>query len=185
MRDGAVYNFPTVFRDKNVRSRRTCARGAGASIAAFFMFFGGAAPAAHEIPNDVTVQTFVKPDGQRLRFMVRVPLSAMRDMDYPKPRGATTADLMDLGRADATLRDAATLWISDYLELYENGERLPSPAVVSVRAALQSDKSFASYEEALAHLTGPPLPSQTEFSWSQGLLDVLFEYPIQSDQSRF
>ena len=185
MRDGAVYNFPTVFRDKNVRSRRTCARGVGASIAAFFLFFGGAAPAAHEIPNDVTVQTFVKPDGQRLRFMVRVPLSAMRDMDYPKPRGATTADLMDLGRADATLRDAATLWISDYLELYENGERLPSPAVVSVRAALQSDKSFASYEEALAHLTGPPLPSQTEFSWSQGLLDVLFEYPIQSDQSRF
>ena len=185
MRDGAVYNFPTVDRDKNVRSRRTRAIPVAASIAAFFLLLAGAVPAGHEIPNDVTVQTFVKPEGQRLRFMVRVPLSAMRDMDYPKPRGATTADLMDLGRAESTLRDAATLWISDYLELYENDERLPSPAVVSVRAALPSDKSFASYEDALAHLTGPPLPSETEFSWSQGLLDVLFEYPIQSDRSRF
>ena len=52
----------------------------------------------------------------------------MRDMDYPKPRGATNADLLDLGRADATLRDAATLWISDYLDLYENGKRLPAAA---------------------------------------------------------
>ena len=56
---------------------------------------------------------------------------------------------------------------------------------MAVRASLQSDKSFASYDEALAHLTGPRLPAQTEFFWSQGLLDVLFEYPIQSDQSRF
>src|SRR6185503_3922032 len=46
-------------------------------------------------------------------------------------------------------------------------------------------KSFASYEEALAHLTGPPLPATTEYFWSQGLLDVLFEYPIQSDRSLF
>jgi hypothetical protein len=185
MRDGAVYNFPTVYRDKNVSPGRRCAIFLGASIAAFFVLLGTVAPSAHEIPNDVTVQTFVKPEGQRLRFMVRVPLSAMRDMDYPKPRGATTADLVDLGRADPTLRDAATLWISDYLELYENDARLPAPAVVSVRATLQSDKSFATYEDALAHLTGPPLPSQTEFSWSQGLLDVLFEYPIKSDRSLF
>ena len=59
-----------------------------------------------------------------------------------------TPDLLDLARAEATLRDAATLWISDYLDLYENGDVLPAPRVVSVRAALQSDKSFASYDEA-------------------------------------
>ena len=140
---------------------------------------------AHDIPNDVTVQTFIKPEGQRLRLVLRVPLTAMRDMDYPKPRGATNADLLDVARADATLRDAATLWVSDFLDLYENGEKLSAPRVVSVRAALQSDRSFTSYEEAVAHLTGSGLPQQTEFFWSQGLLDVLFEYPIHSDQSRF
>jgi HupE/UreJ protein len=140
---------------------------------------------AHDIPNDVTVQTFVKPEGTRLRLLVRVPLQAMRDMDYPKPRGTTRGDLMDLGRAESTLRDASTLWISDFLDVYENDVQLPKPQVVAVRAALPSDRSFTSYEEALAHVTGPPLPPETEFVWSQGLLDVLFDYPIQSDRSKF
>jgi hypothetical protein len=144
-----------------------------------------AAPVAHDIPNDVTIQTILKPDGQQLRLLVRVPLVAMRDFDYPKPRGTTNADLLDLARADPVLRDAATLWVSDYLDLYENDDPLGPPKVVSVRAALQSDRSFASYEDALTHLAGPPLPDATEFFWSQGLLDILFEYPIQSDRSLF
>jgi len=144
-----------------------------------------ATPAGHDIPNDVTIQTLLKPEGPRLRLLVRVPLQAMRDMDYPKPRGATNTDLMDLARAESTLRDAATLWVSDYLDLYENGEKRDAPRVVSVRAALQSDRSFASYDEAIAHLAAPGLPDQTEYFWSQGLLDILFEYPIQSEQSRF
>ena len=156
-----------------------------AALVAALWVAAPAALAAHDIPNDVTVQTFLKPEGQRLRLVVRVPLQAMRDMDYPKPRDAKNADLVDLSRADATLRDAATLWVSDYLDLYENGDALPAPRVLSVRAALQSDKSFASYDEALAHLAAPGLPGQTEFFWSQGLLDILFEYPIHSDQSRF
>jgi len=149
------------------------------------VLLAGAPAFGHDIPADVTVHTFLKPEGPRLRLVVRVPLMAMRDMDYPKPRDTRNTDLLDLARADATLRDAATLWVSDYLDLYENGDKLPAPTVVSVRASLQSDKSFASYDEAIAHLTGPGLPEQTEFFWSQGLLDVLFEYPIQSDRSRF
>jgi len=154
-------------------------------LAALFAALWVAVPAAHDIPADVTVHTFLKPEGQHLRLLVRVPLQAMRDMDYPKPRDMRNTDLLDLARADATLRDAATLWVSDYLDLYENGDKLPAPTVVSVRAALQSDKSFASYDEAIAHLARPGLPEQTEFFWSQGLLDVLFEYPIESDRSRF
>jgi len=154
-------------------------------LSALFAAVWVASPAAHDIPNDVTIQALLKPEGQRLRLLVRVPLGAMRDMDYPKPRDTTNTDLLDLSRADATLRDAATLWVSDYLDLYENGDLLPAPAVVAVRAALQSDKSFATYDEAIAHLTAPGLPPQSEFFWSQGLLDVLFEYPIRSDRSRF
>ena len=138
-----------------------------AAVVALVVFVHGSTLAAHDIPADVTVQALLRPEGQRLRLLVRVPLKAMRDMDYPKPRDATNADLFDLARADATLRDAATLWVSDYLDLYENGDPLPAPRVAAVRAALQSDKE------------------QTEFFWSQGLLDVLFEYPIHSDQSRF
>jgi hypothetical protein len=203
MTDGAVYNFRRLQGDKTspprgtrwtrrarpVHNRVYSPVSAVSSVAAILVglviLLWPAQPAAHDIPNDVTIQTFLKPEGQRLRLVVRVPLQAMRDMDYPRPPETRNSDLLDLPRADATLRDAATLWVSDYLDLYEDGGKLPAPAVVAVRAALQSDKSFASYDEAIAHLTAPGLPPQTEFFWSQGLLDVLFEYPIQSDQSRF
>ncbi len=137
--------------------------------------------AAHDIPNDVTVHAFVRPDGQRLHLLVRVPLKAMRDVDYPR-RGA---GLLDLALADAALRNAATLWIADNVELYENDRRLGPPRVVDARVSLESDKSFASYEQALAHVTGPRLPNNMELYWEQGLLDVLFGYPVGSDRSDF
>jgi hypothetical protein len=138
-------------------------------------------PAAHEIPTDVLVQAFLKPEGQQLRLLVRVPLLAMRDVDVPT-RGP---GYLDLTRVDASLRDAATLWIADFIVLYEGDTRLPYPRLTSARVSLPSDKSFASYEEALAHVTGPSLPDNTELYWNQGLLDVLFEFPIQSDRSEF
>jgi HupE / UreJ protein len=136
---------------------------------------------AHDIPNDVTVQVFVKPDGARLHLLVRTPLRACRDVDFPK-RGP---GYLDLARADASLRDAATQWISDAVQLYEGDSALPKPRVVEARVSLESDRSFASYEEALAHVTGARLPNDTELYWNQGLLDVLFEYPIHSDASDF
>ncbi|HKV05027.1 MAG TPA: HupE/UreJ family protein [Candidatus Acidoferrales bacterium] len=139
------------------------------------------AAAAHDIPSDVAIQAFVKPAGQHLELLVRVPLNAMRDIDFPR-RGP---GYLDIARADSSLRDAATLWISNDIELYENETKLPIPRVVSARVSLPSDRSFTSYEEAVAHVTGPPLPDDTELYWNQGMLDVLFEYPIHSDQSRF
>src|SRR5882672_1874074 len=136
---------------------------------------------AHDIPNDVTVQVFAKPVGERLQLLVRVPLRACRDVDFPK-RGP---GYLDLARADAALHDAATQWISDAIQLYEGDRALPNPRVVETRVSLESDKSFASYEEALAHVTGARLPNDTELYWNQGLLDVLFEYPIHSDAADF
>ncbi len=40
-------------------------------------------PEAHEIPADVTVQVFVAPEGGMLRLLVRTPLFAMREFDFP------------------------------------------------------------------------------------------------------
>jgi hypothetical protein len=136
---------------------------------------------AHDIPNDVTVRAFVKPEGQRLRLLVRVPLLAMRDIEFTK-RGP---GYLDLGRVDASLRDAATVWISRTLELYEGDARVAEPAIVHAQVSLESDPSFASYEQALAHVAGPSLPVDTDVYWNQALLDVLLEYPIQSDRSEF
>jgi hypothetical protein len=136
---------------------------------------------AHDIPNDVAVQAFLKPEGERLHLLVRVPLKAMRDIDFPK-RGP---GYLDFSRVDDFLRDASTLWISDAIEMYEGEARLPKPQVLETRVSFESDKSFASYEEAFAHVTGARLPNNTEVYWEQAMLDALFEYPIHSDRAEF
>ena len=137
--------------------------------------------AAHDIPNDVRVQAFVKPAGQRLQLLVRVPLAAMNEVDFPR-RGP---GYLDLAHTDPALRHAASLWIADNIELYEGDVRLDVPRIVDVRVSLPSDKSFASYDEALTRVTGPRLPETMELYWNQQLLDALFEYTIASDSSTF
>jgi HupE / UreJ protein len=139
------------------------------------------AGAAHDIPIDVLVQAFVRPQGNHLHMLVRVPLKAMRDIEFPQ-RGP---GYLDLARVDSSLRNASTLWVSDAIDLYEGDDELPKPRVAAVRVSLESDRSFASYEQALANIQGPPLPADTNVYWNQAMLDVLFEYPITSDRSDF
>ena len=136
---------------------------------------------AHEIPASVTVLAFVKPDGQRLRILVRVPLEAIRDVDFPL-RGP---GYIDIAGAGPLLRDAVKLWITDYLELYEGDARLGQAGIVATRISLPADRSFADWESALAGVNRRPLPASTELVWQQALLDVLLEYPIASAQSNF
>jgi hypothetical protein len=162
-----------------IRSAAKRAVHAGILLVALFLACHGAA--AHDIPVDVTVQALVKPAGDQLHLLIRVPLKAMRDVEFPE-RGP---GYLDLDRIDTTLHEAATLWISKEIEIYEGDARLPDPRVVETRVSLESDRSFTSYDEALAHVTGPRLPSSTQVFWNQAMFDVLFDYPIHSDQSRF
>ena len=136
---------------------------------------------AHDIPNDVTVQSFLKPEGSRLRFLVRVPLRAIRDINFPERDGG----YIDIQGSEVQLPGQATLWISDFIKLYEGDRLLPKPAVVATRLSLMNDRSFGSYETALAHVQGPMLPETTSVVWDQTFMDVLFEYPIQSQSSDF
>jgi len=136
---------------------------------------------AHEIPNDVKLNVFFKPTGNRLLLLIRAPLAAMNEAEFPT-RGP---GYLDLARADEALRGATKLHLTDNITITENDTPLLAPRVVAARLSLPSDKSFASYEEALAHLEGPPLDTSLELYWNQQLLDVLIEYPIASDRSQF
>ena len=136
---------------------------------------------AHDIPNDVTVQMFVKPEGQHLHILVRVPLKAMRDIIFPQ-RGP---GYLDIERTAPLLPGAAKLWIAGFFETYEGDALLPNPQVRATRISLPSDFSFSSYETAFAHVIGPQLPDSTDVIWDQTLLDVLFDSPIHSDRARF
>ena len=136
---------------------------------------------AHEIPADVRLHVFFKPAGNTLQVLVRSPMSALREVDFPK-RGP---GYLVISKADEALRNAAKLWLIDSLDIYENDARLPAPRIVHVRVSLPSDTSFTSYESALANLKSPPLADTLDLYWNQQLLDVLLEYPIQSERSEF
>ena len=140
------------------------------------------AAAAHDIPNDVTAQLFVEPHGGHLNVLVRVPLRSMRDVVFPQRANG----YLDLERTAPMLPGISTLWISDFLEFYEDAARLPKrPRVVAARVALESDRSFVSYETAATHFLAPPLGNAIDVAWDQTMLDVWFEYPIGSERSRF
>ena len=152
------------------------------AVATALLLALGARPDAHEVPDEVTVLTFVKPEGRTLTLLVRAPLKSMKDIDVP----LTSNGFLDFSRVDAALEHAAVLWISDFVEVYENDVRLTKPRVAATRVTLPSDRSFEDYETAHAYvMTGPRLSADTQIYWEQGMLDVAFEYPISSDQSDF
>jgi hypothetical protein len=133
---------------------------------------------AHNIPVGATVQMFVKPQGRILQVLVRVPLTTYTDAEYPRRAG----EYVDLAQVDPALRAAATITLLERLTMYEGDRQLPNPRIVSARMSLDSDKSFASYDTALTHVTGPALPPETNMFWEQGKLDVLFEYLLEAQQ---
>lgn len=150
-------------------------------LALALVLASSSAPSAHDVPTDVIVRVLVKPEGDRLRVLVRVPMVAMLDMDFPLhgPGYLTIAD------ADPSLRQAALSWVARDLKVYENDVRLDGQQLVAVRASLPSDRSFADYEQALALVRGPRMAPGIDIVWQQAMLDTLFEYPIESDRSRF
>jgi hypothetical protein len=108
--------------------------------------------------------------------VVRVPLTLLLNLDLPK-RGNGYLDLLEvpgeLPRAiEATARD---------LVFFEDGVRLV-PVRGEARISLPSDKSFQSFEEALASIRGARLPPDTDVFWNQGYFDAAIEYPIRSVQ---
>ncbi|MBK6489380.1 MAG: HupE/UreJ family protein [Gemmatimonadetes bacterium] len=140
-----------------------------------------ASASAHEVPARVAVHLLARADSSQLRLVVRVPLEAVRDIDFPTWRG----DYLDIGRATPLLHEAATIWIAGYLELFEGTKRLPMGRVVATRISLPSDRSFEDFERALANTSAAPLPNETELPWRQAMLDVVLSYPIESPESRF
>ena len=154
---------------------------AALSLAAALLLARPAVPAAHEIPSDVTILAFVRPEGRTLRLLVRVPLEAMRDVELPL-RGP---GYLELARVDTLLRDAAQLWIADGVRVYEGTRLLANPAIAGTRISLPSDRSFTSYEAALLHMGAARLDPATELPWQQAMLDVLLEYAITAETAEF
>lgn len=187
MPDAMILRFVTrrrpVARRPPLRPGRPRARAfaASAGIGLALLVAAPTAGSAHEIPPSVTVLAYVKPDGTTLRLVARVPLEAMRDIQWPL-RGP---GYLELARLDSLLRDGARIWVADNIRLYEGGRLIGPARIVNARVSLQSDRSFASYAAAVAHFRDAPLPASTDLAWQQAMVDLELVYPITSAGSRF
>jgi len=134
------------------------------------------------VADELTIRAFVKPEGAQLHLLVRVPLKALNGIDFPL-RGENGE--LDLSRLDSVLPSAARWWIAENIDLYEDGIQLAKPEVVEALVSLPSDNSFASYEEAWTHIRGARLANGTQIFKDQAMLDVLFDYRIESERASF
>jgi len=142
-------------------------------------------PAAHDIPSSVLVQAFAKPEGTRLTVLLRVPLTSMRDFNFPAHPGLLDGPMLDVGKVAPMLKTAADLWLVPAMPMFEEGAALAPAEVTATRISLPSDRSFDSFERALAHFSDPPLADSAELATSAALFDLKLEYRIASDRSRF
>src|SRR5262245_39506851 len=129
---------------------------------------------AHDIPGRVSVFAFVKPEQERLRVLVRVPMESLTEIQFPM-RGL---GFLDLERAGPALDDAAKLYVVESLRFFADGEALPRGTLVRTRLAFASDKSFTDFAAAHALIASPPIPATEDLYWKQGWLDMEIEYPI-------
>lgn len=136
---------------------------------------------AHDIPSRVTVHAFVKPEGDQLTALLRVPMEAFGEVVFPL-RGP---GYIRFSEADFALEEAARVYITESLHFFENGVELTEKELRAVRVSLPSNRSFTDYDTALANINSPPLDDDVDLFWRQGMLDILVTYPIRSEESDF
>jgi hypothetical protein len=148
-------------------------------LALLLLLTAGAGTRAHDIPGELLLRAYLKPEGETLHFVVRVPLALLQGIGFPK-RGPGFLELGDLG--DSLTRAAQA--VARELTLYRDGMRL-TPDRAAMRISQPSETAFGSFEQARDHIAGPPLPERTDVFWNQGYFDVHLKYPIPRGEADF
>lgn len=136
---------------------------------------------AHDIPASVTVHMYVKPEGDTLKVLMRVPLESMSELVYP----TWGPGFLDFEKADAVFLDAAEVYLTDELKVYEEGVLIEDKTITAYRATSPQDDSIRSWDTAIENIKKPPLTNEERLYYGQAVLDIMYEFPINSDQSRF
>lgn len=147
----------------------------------FSLCCGSLSVSAHDIPARVTLYVYVKPEGNRLNVLLRVPMEAFSEINFPT-RGPGYLHFAEL---DSSVENAVRVYITQALAMYENGEKLRDQTVAAIHVTQPSDRSFVDYSSALASIHSPPLTDDLDLYWKQANVDILLSYSIASENSRF
>ena len=136
---------------------------------------------AHDIPSRVTVHAFVKPAGNELTALLRVPMEALSEIVFPL-RGP---GYLEISEAESAQEEAARVYITESIHFFENGIELTEKDLITTRVSLPSNRTFRDFEAAMDNILSAPLDDDVNLFWRQGVLDILVTYPIDSESSQF
>ena len=136
---------------------------------------------AHDIPSSVTVHMYVKPEGNTLKLLLRVPLESMSELVYP----TFGPGYLDFEKSEAVLLDAAHIYLTEELRVFEEGQLIEDKMITALRATTPQDRSIQSWDTAIKSIKSPTRTNDDKIYYKQIALDVLYEFPIKSDQSKF
>jgi hypothetical protein len=128
------------------------------------------------------MRVFLKPDHDKLQILVRIPTVALIDTLFPM---LPDTQFLDLKETNELAPGPARVWVADLLSIYQGDAALARPRIVKTMISRDSDISFNTYTDALAHMNGPPLPDSALVFWDRSMIDVMLEAPIRPDQSDF
>ncbi|HEX7797549.1 MAG TPA: HupE/UreJ family protein [Vicinamibacterales bacterium] len=135
--------------------------------------------ATRPIPEVVNVKVFAHVENSGLDLLVRVPLAAVKDIQFPV-RGE--AGYLDLDALPSILPGAADQWIAGGFQVFDRGVPVSRPEVEQPRISLISDQSFDSYQSALGHLTAAPVARGENLFLDQVWFDMRLRYRLSSNQ---
>jgi hypothetical protein len=162
-----------------MRGRRLLARTVAIATLAFAaQAMAPTAAWAHDVPNEIIIRGFAKPNEERLEVALRVPLILLSQLDLPK-RGP---GYLDLKRIDPSLDRAGEKVASELLRFYEGDERL-TPTAIEHRISLPSEDAFDGYDQAIRHIRSEHLPNGTDVFWNQGFFDVYLAFPAGAEDA--
>ena len=104
----------------------------------------------------------------------------MRDMNFP----TTGPGYLELEKMPELTMDAAEIWLGNFIDVYEEKNKIKDWQIEKTRISLPSDRSFSQYSTAYNNMFSPSL-NNTLIHYRQALLDVLITYPIESASSKF
>jgi hypothetical protein len=162
------------------RGRRLLARTVAIAVLGF-LAMGALVPTAaraHDVPTEIIVRAFAKPEEDRLKVAVRVPLILLSQLDLPK-RGP---GYLDLGRIDPALDQAGGKIASELVQFSEGDEAL-EPVDIEHRISLPSEDTFDTYDQAIRHIRSQDLAESVDVFWNQGFFDVYLGFPIGSEDA--
>lgn len=130
---------------------------------------------AHDVAEQLRLHAIVRVGGDgTLQVLLRVPLELLLNVDLPKRSNG----YLDLARVDDASPRALQALAKGFV-FSDGGGPLPLLRG-ETRIALPSDRSFESFERALAAVRGERLDTGTDVYWNQGYYDALLEYRLEN-----